>query len=163
MGQGLTQSDLGHDNAELPQTVSLVPGARALIQGGVRWAPGLQVKVGGFLQSVIYIIYSNLLIFYQTKNQACKKCKKFLEGRLIKVVIGTEFCAVLAHRSCIVLTWSKLSRLHTFLVRSVARFVGLWCQDGVNSSSMGLQMSTFLLFISTQVHNHEFPIIKYIF
>ena len=55
MGQGLTQSDLGHDNAELPQTVSLVPGARALIQGGVRWAPGLQVKVGGFLQSVIYM------------------------------------------------------------------------------------------------------------
>ena len=44
------------------------------------------------------------------------------------------------------------------LLRSVARFVELWCRDGVNSLSMGPQMSISRLFISTQVRNHEFPI-----
>ena len=34
-----------------------------------------RVKLGGFLQSVIY---SNLLIFYRIRYQVCKKCKKFL-------------------------------------------------------------------------------------
>ena len=33
---------------------------------------GLHIKVGVFLQCVIY---SNLLIFYKTRYQACKKCK----------------------------------------------------------------------------------------